>query len=283
MEATIIGSGSPIPDPERVGTSIAIDVGHETVLVDCGQGSYKRMLELGFNPRNFETLFFTHHHADHNADFFSLIIGSWTLGRQNMTIYGPEGTADLVDAMHDVYEQDFEYRASLDRETGGVENIDTILIEEGFQTKLGECQVSALQVEHSIETYALRFDHEETGESLVFSSDTRKTPALVDFAANADVLIQDACIGPLLNQPPAEKPLWNNYLNPSDDYLEGISAVHTDAVECGEIAAEADVGTLVLTHFTPYIDTDAAREQAQAEYDGPVLIAEDGLTLSSPL
>lgn len=283
MEATIIGSGSPIPDPERAGTSIAVDIGHETVLVDCGQGSYKRMLELGFNPKNFETLFFTHHHADHNADFFSLVIGSWTLGRQRMTLYGPDGTEDLVDAMHNVYEQDFEYRATLDRETEGVENIETVQLEPGFEAHLGECRVSALQVEHSIETYALRFDHEGTGESLVFSADTRKNPELIEFATNADVLIQDACIGPLLDQPPTDKPVWNTYLNPSEAYQEGISAVHTDATECGEIASAAGVGTLVLTHFTPYIDTEAAQDQAQAVYDGPVLIAEDGLTLSSPL
>ena len=50
-------------------------------------------------------------------------------------------------------------------------------------------EIEALPVEHSIETYAYRFEEHETGTSFVFSGDTRKFSSLAEFATNADLLV----------------------------------------------------------------------------------------------
>ena len=61
------------------------------------------------------------------------------------------------------------------------------------------------------------------------------------------------------------------------------SGAHTDVAE---VARRADVGALVLSHFTPQIDTPATRERLIAEmsriYMGPIIWGEDLMALSVP-
>lgn len=59
-----------------------------------------------------------------------------------------------------------------------------------------------------------------------------------------------------------------------------VGANHCSAENAGEIADDAGVETLVLTHIMPYRDLDTMRGDAEAVFDGEVLVAEDGLTLS---
>ncbi|QIO24923.1 MBL fold metallo-hydrolase [Haloarcula sp. JP-L23] len=283
MDVTILGSGSPIPDPQRAGTGITISIDGELVLLDCGPGTVERMLDADINPKSIESVFFTHHHMDHNASFFHFAIASWTLGRRDLTVYGPTGTTSLVEAMYQVYESDLEYRRSFGRSLDGITDIEIVDVDDEFASRIGNCRISAMQVDHSIETYAYRFDDESTGESVVFSGDTTIVDGFAEFAQGADVLIQDACIGPMLDTPPSNKPVWTKYFSPDQRYLDRLGEVHCTPAECGEIAADADVDTLVLTHLTPYLDPEQMKSNAQQSFDGAVIVAEDGLQLKSPL
>ncbi|WP_096390348.1 MBL fold metallo-hydrolase [Halopenitus persicus] len=283
MDVTILGSGSPIPDPTRAGTAVLVESGGETILIDCGPGTVERMLEADVSPQSVETLFFTHHHMDHNASFYHFAIASWTLGRRSLSVYGPPGTQTLVDSMGDVYEDDLEYRRSFGRSLDGINDIDCTKVVDDFSTRIGDCRITALSVDHSIETYAYRVDDESTGESFVFSADTTAIDGLVEFAAGADMLLQDCCLGPSLKTPPSEKPLWPKYFNPDQEYLDRLDEVHCTPTECGKLADAAGVRTLVLTHLTPYLDTDALRSRAAQAFGGKTIVAEDGLRLKSPL
>lgn len=279
MDITVLGTGSPIPDPQRSGTALVVDTGTEPILVDCGPGAVESLVETSINPKNTNNVLFTHQHMDHNASFFQFAIASWLLGRRNLTVYGPEGTSRLIDAMHHVYELDFEYRESLGRSLKGLEDIEVVESLESFPITIGDCHISALPVDHSIKTYAYRFDDQSTGTSFVFSGDTTAVDGLADFASGADVLLQDCCIGPFLDDPPEDKPVWENFFDPDEQYLERLNEVHCGPAECGEIAADAGVDTLVLTHLTPYLDTDQLKREAQETFDGTVIIAEDGMDL----
>lgn len=46
----------------------------------------------------------------------------------------------------------------------------------------------------------------------------------------------------------------------------------------GEIAQDAGVQTLVLTHIMPYRDLETMRRDAEAAFDGEVIVAEDSLS-----
>jgi len=283
MDVTVLGTGSPIPDPERAGTGVAISTGQETMLVDCGPGIVDEMLEANVSPHEVESVLFTHHHMDHNAGFFHFAISSWTLGRRDLTVYGPTGTDSLLGAMSQIYESDFEYRESFGRSLDGLTDIDVVDVDEQFTTRIGDCRISALPVDHSIETYAYRFDDESTGESVVVSGDTTVVDGFADFARDADVLIQDCCLGPTVDSPPDDKPFWPSYYDPDESYTGRLDEVHCTPTECGQIAAAADVDTLVLTHFTPYLDPEKLKAEAREEFGGSVIAGEDGMKLKSPL
>lgn len=283
MDVTVLGTGSPIPDPQRAGAGVAISTGEEMMLIDCGPGIVDEMLEANVSPHGVESVLFTHHHMDHNAGFFHFAISSWTLGRRDLTVYGPTGTESLVEAMFHVYESDFEYRASFGRSLDGLTDIDVVNVDEQFTARIGNCRISTLPVNHSIETYAYRFDDESTGESVVVSGDTTVVDGFPGFAQGADVLIQDCCLGSTVDSPPAGKPFWPSYYNPDETYTERLNEVHCTPTECGQIAKAADVDTLVLTHFTPYLDPEKLKAEAREEFSGSVIAAEDGLKLKSPL
>ncbi|ELZ00248.1 MULTISPECIES: MBL fold metallo-hydrolase [Halobacteriales] len=284
MEITLVGTGSPIPIPERGGTSIVVDIADERVLIDCGPNTVYGLMDARIPFGEIETMFFTHHHLDHNASFFHFAFTSWTEGgRESLTVYGPDGTDRLVDALYDVYAEDIEYRKDI-YPTDGISNIETELVTEEFSQEMNGWKVDALPVEHSIETYAFRFEEHETGSSFVFSGDTRKIPSLAEFASDADVLVQDCNTAPVdKDRVPDEDDqfVWQRYAEGERDLDQStLTANHCDATDAGELAQDAGVQTLVLTHIMPYRDLESMRRDAEAVFDGDVIVAEDGFTLS---
>lgn len=279
MEITVLGTGSPVPTLERAGTSIAIEIDDETLLVDCGPGTTHRCIEHGVHPAAIETLFFTHQHMDHNADFFHFVIASWSLGRESLTVSGPPGTDRLLAALTDVYREDIAYRKGFYDNTG-IEDIEWIETDDDLVVEGEDWRASALRVDHSIETYAYRFDTD--AGSFVFSADTTPISSLSEFAAGADVLLQDACVARETTPPRDQQGLvWERLTEPmSDAQADRLSRTHCSPTEAGEIAAEAGVETLVLTHLLPYRDTDAMVEEAASAFGGEIVVAEDGSTFS---
>ncbi len=280
MQITLLGTGSPVPSTERGGQSQLLELAGEPVLVDCGPLATYRLLECGYDPSGIETLVFTHHHIDHNADFFEFVFGSWTIGRESLTIIGPEGTQAYVDAIPELYAEDIAYRREVvDRSTDGLLDIDVHRTTAGFSREQAGWSLTAHPVEHSIETYAYRFEEASTGATCVISSDTRRLASLAEFARGADVLIQDCGIAPVTPDPPDDV-IREGLARPmSEERLATHKQNHCDPEDAGWIAAEADVDTLVLTHLLPYRDPAATCERASEVFDGEVIFAQDGMRL----
>lgn len=282
MKVTLTGTGSPIPVAERAGTSLVVEADGKPILIDCGPKTVYQLLDAGINPGNIERLFFTHHHMDHNASFFHFVFASWAQGgRGALDIYGPDGTDCLRTALYEIYDEDIEYRTEI-YPSSGIENIHTHRVAGDFSLDAEGWRARAHPVDHSIETYAYRFDEHSTGASVVVSGDTRKIDSLAEFATEADVLVQDACIAPFDEERvPDDDFVWPEYAEGEDEGEDStVAANHCTPEEAGEIAQDAGVETLVLTHILPYRDLDAMRRQAGSAFDGEVVIGTDGLTLS---
>lgn len=281
MDVTLLGTGSPVPTVERGGTSQVITVDEEPILVDCGPLTVHRMVENGIDPGTVETLFFTHQHVDHNADFFQFVIASWSLGRESLSIYGPEGTADYLDALYDLYDEDIAYRERFGYPADGIEDVEVVTTDSELSVSTETWSATALPVDHSIETYAYRFADQATGQTCVVSGDTRRIDELATFAEGADLLIQDCCIAPVADDATADGVLDDRFTTPlDDDHRQKHKQNHCDPGDAGWLAERAGVDTLVLTHLLPYRDHDAMGEQASAVFDGEVVVAADGLTIS---
>lgn len=299
MQVTILGSGNPLPEVERGGTSVAVTAGEETLLLDCGPKTVHRLVENDIDVTAVEHVFFTHHHIDHNGSFIYFAIITWSIGRDSLTVYGPDGTESLLSALDVVAEKNLESWSKWETLVGtddpkaGLDDVQYRETTEDLDVRADEWRVTAFPVDHDTELFhphAYRVEERTSGQSVVFTGDTAKVPDLAEFTAGADVLIHDAnALDPdesLLD--PADIP--DQYLEPPfESFYESYfveethdleTKHHSTATDAAEIAARAGVDTLVLTHLNLYRDRETIKENAKARFDGTVRVAEDGLTLS---
>jgi ribonuclease Z len=186
--------------------------------------------------------------------------------------------------LENIYAEDLAYRAEFGRPIEAITEIEYHQMTDKTRVTADDWEVKARPVEHSIETYAYRIKETATQASCVYSADTGDGQPLIDFARDADILVHDCGVGPALDAPSTgtrvDRNSWSQFLetNPRPEDTP-IADQHCDSTQAAEIATEADVDTLVLTHFLPVRDTRKIRKQAEAIFSGDVLIAEDGLTL----
>jgi len=270
----IIGSGNPQLSAKRAGPSVLVQYNDKQFLVDCGSGSVAGLLKAGIEPGKIKNMLFTHHHADHNADYWSFAIGGWGYpgGRRELNLIGPEGTKALHQITLDFFSKDLDYRTK----TVGFP-------EEGMRTKVnirelkgdGETfyldgvKISTMAVPHTIETYAYRFD--AAGQSVVISGDLKYKPGFAAFAKDADIIIFDGQMSVDFSDlsPEAAETIKGNLLKS-----------HISNPEIARVAADAAPEKFVLTHLSGSMDLSSnVKLYREAGYRGEVIQAEDGLVI----
>ena len=98
----MLGTGTPAPNPERSGPATAIIVGDRAYLVDFGPGVVRRAAAAAakgypaVSPVNLKVAFVTHLHSDHTAGYPDLMLTPWVIGRNELDVYGPEGTEEMT-------------------------------------------------------------------------------------------------------------------------------------------------------------------------------------------
>ena len=65
LRVTLLGTGSPIPDPARAGPSNLVRSSTTNVLVDAGRGVLMRLAGAGVAPAMLDAVLLTHLHSDH--------------------------------------------------------------------------------------------------------------------------------------------------------------------------------------------------------------------------
>jgi glyoxylase-like metal-dependent hydrolase (beta-lactamase superfamily II) len=74
LEITLLGTGSPIPDPNRAGPATLVRAGGQAFLVDCGRGVLQRAAAIGLAATGLSALLLTHLHSDHITDLGDVLI-----------------------------------------------------------------------------------------------------------------------------------------------------------------------------------------------------------------
>ena len=112
MKITLLGTGSPLPDPNRAGPCTLVQAADQNVMVDCGRGALMRLMAAGVLPPMVSTVLVTHLHSDHITDLNDLITSRWVMSPVNvpLVVYGPPGTRAMVDAILTMLELDQQYR-----------------------------------------------------------------------------------------------------------------------------------------------------------------------------
>jgi ribonuclease BN (tRNA processing enzyme) len=269
MKVTLLGTGCPQCDPDRMGPASLLRHGSRQLLIDVGSGATQRLVSAGGSGRALDAVLLTHLHSDHIVDLFQLVISSWHQGRDRpQRVYGPVGTRRFVESLMALWRPEIEQRIAHElRPSAAALEVEVTEIGEGEVLRLDDLTVRAVAVDHFPVKHAFGFAIEAGGRRVVFSGDTAPCPALTEAARGADLLVHECFIHGIMRPEPGVR---------TEQGLANVARYHTASSAVGKIAAEAHVRSLLLHHFVPTkFDKDAVLSEVRRDYRGPVLIGED--------
>ena len=272
IEVTLLGTGSPMVDPNRAGPSTLVRAGDQTFLVDCGRGVLQRAAAIGIGAANLTALLLTHLHSDHITDLGDVITTRWvtTFVRTPLPVIGPPGTAAVVEAILAALAPDIRYRIAHHAditeppvvevhehteglvwhrasEATGDGHRASEATGDGHRTSeaTGDGQHHGVQIlvaptDHRPVEPTIGFRIEYDGASVVLAGDSVPCDSLDKLAAGAGALVHTVIRKDLIEQVPQQR-------------LRDILDYHSSVEEAATTAARAGVGTLILTHYVPGI------------------------------
>ena len=297
LHVVLIGTGSPLPDPNRAGPSTAIIAGEDIYIIDSGGGAVRNMGEMRISPARVSAVFLTHLHSDHIDGLGELALQRWAGGghRTPLRVHGPDGTQQLVDSLKRAYTPDSLFRIAhhgqnVVPQSGFGMVASTIAINAG-----GDENHAALQTDKGLIVRAFRVDHdpvspafgyrfEYKGRSVTISGDTAFDPRVAAAAKDTDLLLHEALNADMVNvMKDAATEAGNRRLA---KIFHDIQDYHATPVQAAQTAANANAGALVYTHIVPALPSKLLYpywlKGAGDFYDGPITIGEDGMLFSLP-
>lgn len=219
MKVKLLGINGPFPSAGGACSSYLIESENTRILVDAGSGSLSNLMKF-MDPAELDAIFLSHLHWDHITDIPVLNYYLYISGLQGQNVpaiplYLPETPKGVFDIL------------------STFKTFDINILNEESCINIGNLIVTARQMTHPVESYALKFSGE--GKSLVYSGDTTFNQKLPVFAKSCDLLIADSA------------------------FLEsGLkkTSPHMCAAQCALTASEAGAGRLLLTHLNPGINAN---------------------------
>lgn len=225
MKLTALGvwGGYPTRDAGTTSYLLQSEEGFN-LLLDAGSRAVTE-LEHELSPNDLDAIILSHYHEDHIAD-----LGALRQYRQLQTV-----KPDIL-PIYGHQENEYEFsKLSLENVSEGI----AYDVENG--TSVGPFDIQFLKTVHPVICYAMRIVERATGQVLVYTGDTGYFAGLVDFSKDTDILLADVYFF-------KDKAKMPNHLS---------------SVEAGEIAAQANVKKLILTHLPQVGDLQVLREEAQ--------------------
>ncbi|UCD72973.1 MAG: ribonuclease Z [Candidatus Bathyarchaeota archaeon] len=293
MELIFLGTGASIPTENRNSASIVLTLEGEMLVFDCGEGTQRQMVRAHVGFRRKMDIFVTHIHGDHTLGLLGLLQTMSLLGRDNeLQVFGPSGLDLFLSSA----------LSSLRVKTGFP--VKVIEVGPGIILERNSYLIEAVRADHNVESLSFgllekkrpgKFDAQKAeeigipegparsllqrgrtvtlkdgtsvkpseilgpsrpGRKVVYSGDTRPSTEITRLAQGADLLIHEATYDDSL----AEKAAETGHSTPS---------------QAAEIAREAKVRRLILTHISSrYPDPQLLLSQARARFQS-VEVAQD--------
>jgi len=275
FRVTLLGTGVPIPSPDRFGPGILIEAGHRKLLIDAGRGITMRLFQLKVPIGKIDALFLTHFHSDHTSGLPDLWLTGWlesSFGtrRTPFRVIGPAGTQALTSNLEKAYAADIKIRIADEKlPPEGIAFDTEEFAADGIVYERDGLRVAAFEVDHGdVIKPAYGYRVEYGGHRVVISGDTRYNENVVKHGTGADLLIHEVA---------AARPALM-----AEAYMQRIIGHHTTPREAGLVFSRANPRLAAYTHLVlPGSDTilpatvaDVIAE-TRTTYKGPLEIGED--------
>lgn len=240
MKITLLGTGTPIPDPNRAGPAQLVQSGEASVLVDAGRGVVQRLVGAGVMPAFLSGVLITHLHSDHVSDLNDVITTTWVMAGDfmDLKVFGPEGTAQLVERAIAMLEADISYRTTHHEDLTKGPKVTVTEVEPGQRFELAGLGVTVGATDHRPVSPTVAFRIDDGERSVVMAGDGVPCETLDDLCRGASAYCQAVIRDDLVKAIPIQR-------------IQDILDYHSSVEQAAETAARAGVGTLILTHYVP--------------------------------
>jgi len=298
MKLNILGCYSATPRTFTNPTSQVLEINNHLFLIDCGEGTQVQLRKHKIKFNRIKHIFISHLHGDHFFGLVGLISTMRLLTREaDLHIHAPKGLKEVITLQmklsnswtnfnlifHELNSLDSElifedkkvevYTIPLDhrvytngflfKEKEGVRKLDMNAV---LNANIDVAYYRKLKQGFDVENQAGKLIKNETvtlapekSKSYAFCSDTAYKQAIVNIIKDVDVLYHESTF---LEQ--------HAHLAPKTK--------HSTAKEAASIAKQANIGTLILGHYsTRYDDLNVFKTEAQEVFEN-VELADDGKT-----
>jgi ribonuclease Z len=288
LDLVFLGTSGSMPTAQRAPSAMLLRRGGERLLFDCAEGTQRQLLRSNVGLIELREIFLTHYHADHYLGLPGMLKTFALRGRElPITIYGPRGLHDLFSSLRRIFGK-LTYRYEL------------VELEPGQVLERGEYELAAFPVDHGVSAlgYALverprpgRFDvaaadalgipegpergalqggesvtlpdgrvitpdsvlgPARPGRKVVIAADTAYSRSVVEAAKGAELLVHEATFA-------------------EEERDRAHETLHSTALEAAEVAQEAEVGMLALTHLSNRYFGGEIEREAQAVFPETVV------------
>ena len=277
LDLVFFGTSGSVPTAQRAPSALLLRRGSERLLFDCAEGTQRQMLRSTVGLVELREVFLTHYHADHYLGLPGMLKTFALRGREvDLTVYGPPGLIDLFGSLKrifgklsyelrlrelrpgEVFERD-GYNLVTFAPAHGVSAIGYALIEGPRPGRFDVETSDALGVEPQQRGLLQRGESVELedgrvvtpdavlgpprpGRKVVLAGDTAPSPVVLEAARDAEVLVHEA-----------------TFLD--EERERAAETAHSTALEAAELARDAEVSLLALTHLSNrYFGPEVTRE-----------------------
>jgi ribonuclease Z len=275
FRVTLLGTGVPIPSPDRFGPCTLVEAGELKFLIDAGRGATIRLYQLEIPIGRIDVQLLTHYHSDHTSGVPDVWLTGWLeprfgTRRTPYRVIGPTGARELIANLERAYALDIKIRMADEKlPLAGIATDVTEFDGDGVVYEKGGVRVIAFEVDHGDvirPCYGYRFEY--GGRVAVLSSDTRYNHNVIKYGTGADLLVHEvAGAAPELMK---------------EAFVQRIIAHHTTPGEAGRVFAQTKPKLAAYTHIVRLGDErfapptiDDIVSQTRETYGGPLVVGED--------
>ena len=293
LDVCLLGTSGMMPLPERFLTSCMVRYNGHSFLIDCGESTQTSIRMKGWSFKDIDVLLITHFHADHISGLPGLLLSMTNSNKTDpLTIIGPKGIGRVVNCLRVIAPEisfDIKFIELDDFSTINLYGL-TILafkVKHGMPCfgytfkldRLGKFDVEAAKAQNIPIKYWNRLQHGESvdgytpdmvmgasrkGLKVTYCTDTRPTEAIVEYANNSDLFICEGMYGD----------------NDEETKNKARQKKHMLMTEAAEIAGQANVKRLWLTHFSPSMMNPKQYEKSLNKIFSNTVVGEDRMTIT---